>query len=221
MPRTRVKICCIKNLDEALLAISMGADAIGLVGKMPSGPGVIDDGMIAQIAAAVPPPIGTFLLTSETDASGIVAHCNRTGTNTLQIVDYVDESEYPKIRAKLPFIKIVQVIHVEDRSAIARARRVSGFVDALLLDSGNPNADVKILGGTGKIHNWEISREIVETVSVPVFLAGGITPGNIRQAVGTVHPYAIDVCSGLRTGGNLDRLKLEALFHELEKTIAA
>ncbi|HQT90440.1 MAG TPA: phosphoribosylanthranilate isomerase [Candidatus Kryptobacter bacterium] len=219
MPRTRVKICCIKSPDEARIAVSLGADAIGLVGKMPSGPGVISDDAITEIASLVPPPIGTFLLTSETTADAIVAHCRRAKTSSVQIVDYVDEREYRKIRAELPWMKLVQVIHIEDESAIARARRLSGFVDALLLDSGSPNGDVKILGGTGKTHNWKISREIVGAVDVPVFLAGGITPGNVREAVETVHPYAVDVCTGVRTNGNLDRLKVEALFRELERTI--
>ncbi len=219
MPRTRVKICCIKSPDEARIAVSLGADAIGLVGKMPSGPGVISDDAITEIASLVPPPIGTFLLTSETTADGIVAHCRRAKTNSVQIVDYVDEREYRKIRAELPWMKLVQVIHIEDESAIARARRLSGFVDALLLDSGSPNGDVKTLGGTGKTHNWKISKEIVGAVDVPVFLAGGITPGNVGEAVETVHPYAVDVCTGVRTNGNLDRLKVEALFRELERAI--
>jgi phosphoribosylanthranilate isomerase len=219
MPRTRVKICCIKSPDEVRIAVSLGADAIGLVGKMPSGPGVISDDAITEVASLVPPPIGTFLLTSETTADGIVAHCRRAKTNSVQIVDYIDEREYRKIRTELPWMKLVQVIHIEDESAIARARRLSGFVDALLLDSGSPNGDVKILGGTGKTHNWKISKKIVGLVDVPVFLAGGITPENVGEAVETVHPYAVDVCTGVRTNGNLDRLKVEALFRELERTI--
>lgn len=219
MPRTRVKICCIKNPDEARIAVSLGADAIGLVGRMPSGPGVISDDAITKITSLVPPPIGTFLLTSETTADGIVAHCRRAKTNTVQIVDYIDEREYREIRAELPWMKLVQVIHVEDDSSVARAHRVSGFVDALLLDSGSPNAETKILGGTGKTHDWEISKKIVGSVDVPVFLAGGITPGNVGEAVETVHPYGVDVCTGVRTSGNLDRFKVEALFHELRKTI--
>lgn len=189
-----------------------GADAVGLVSRMPSGPGVIDDDTIREIAASVPPPIGTFLLTSETTALAIVAHCKRARTSVVQIVDYIDEREYETIRRELPWMKMVQVIHVEDDTAISRAQRLSGFVDALLLDSGNPHADVKILGGTGKTHNWRISREIVESVSVPVFLAGGITAENVRDALETVHPYGVDICTGVRTDGKLDPIKLEGLF---------
>ncbi len=212
MPRTRVKICCIINLDEARLAISSGADAIGLVGRMPSGPGVIADDKIADIAAAVPPGIHTFLLTSEISAVDIAAHWRRTRTTTIQIVDYIAEEEYRKIRAELPWVKLVQVIHVENGTAVGRAQRVSSFVDALLLDSGSPNGDVKTLGGTGKIHDWKISREIVGSVDVPVFLAGGITPENLGEAIEAVHPYAVDVCTGVRTDGRLDPGKLEKLF---------
>ncbi len=217
MPRTRVKICCIKSPVEARIAVSLGADAIGLVGKMPSGPGVISDDAITEIASLVPPPVATFLLTSKTTADGIVAHWRRAKTNTVQIVDYIDDEEYREIRAELPWVKLVQVIHIEDGTAIARAQRVSGFVDALLLDSGMPNGDVKILGGTGKTHNWNISREIVESVDVPVFLAGGITPENVRDAIESVMPYGVDVCTGVRTDGKLDRAKVEALFKVLEE----
>ncbi len=210
--RTRVKICCMSSPEEAMLAVRHGADAIGLVGKMPSGPGVIEDEAIRRIAAAVPPPIGTFLLTSEVSAQGIVNHYKRALTNTIQIVDYIDAKEYPRIRSELPWVRLVQVIHVEDRSAIERALAVEEHVDAILLDSGRPNAETKILGGTGEAHDWEISREIVRTSRVPVFLAGGIRPENAAEAVELVRPYGIDVCTGVRTNGYLDETKLIELF---------
>ncbi len=142
-------------------------------------------------------------------------------TSAIQLVDYVDEAEYGKIRSELPHVKLVQVVHVEDRSAVSRAQHLSAFVDALLLDSGRPNADVKILGGTGKTHDWNVSGEIVRSVGIPVFLAGGITPENVRGAVESVRPYGIDVCTGVRSGGNLDSKKVEALIREVRETSLA
>lgn len=208
MTRTRVKICCISDESEAAAAIRFGADAIGLVGKMPSGPGVIDDGTISGIAAATPPAVSTFLLTSETSADEIVSHWKRCGTTTIQIVDYIPHDEYAGIRAAIPFVRLVQVIHVEDENSIRLAEDAAGHVDGILLDSGKPAAEKKILGGTGRTHDWEISRKIVERSSVPVFLAGGLNPGNVRDAVRMVRPYGIDVCTGVRTGGRLDTEKL-------------
>ncbi len=210
--RIRIKICCIASVSEALTAIELGADAIGLVGRMPSGPGPIPDDLIRQIARAVPPPVGTFLLTSETSAAGIIAHHKRTGTNTVQIVDLLTEGSYSQIREALPSVKIVQVIHVIDSGSVDLAIKLSGSVDALLLDSGNPNLKVKELGGTGRVHDWKLSRLIRDKSKCPVFLAGGLNPANVNQAIEEVQPFAVDVCNGVRTNGVLDKDKLSAFI---------
>lgn len=209
--RTRVKICCISSLAEAQLAIRLGADALGLVGRMPSGPGVVGDPLARQIVQATPPPIATFMLTSETTAEGIIAHQHRVGANTIQLVDAVPAGTYAALRVALPAVKLVQVIHVVDERSLDEAlRAVDEGVDALLLDSGNPALAVKELGGTGRVHNWLISRQIVEQASVPVFLAGGLNPTNARRAIDAVQPFGLDICSGVRTDGQLDAHKLEA-----------
>jgi phosphoribosylanthranilate isomerase len=206
--RTRIKICCISSIEEAKLAIDHGADALGLVGKMPSGPGPIPDELIAEIAKTIPPPIATFLLTSEQSSNNIIQHLQRAGTNTVQIVDELTEGAYHEIKEALPNIKLVQVIHILSEESIAQALRVQDDVDVILLDSGNPRATVKTLGGTGNVHNWEISRQLVKEVKVPVFLAGGLHAGNVRKAIETVQPFGVDLCSGVRTNGKLDRNKL-------------
>lgn len=208
----RVKICCISSQEEANQAVKYGASALGLVGKMPSGPGVIEDAMIKSIAASVPPAVATFLLTSETKAEQIVAHHYNTYTNTLQLVDYLNDEVYKELKRQLPSVKLVQVIHVIDEYDIDRAQRVAPHVHALLLDSGNPNLDVKILGGTGNVHNWKISRKIKEAVPVPVFLAGGLKAENVRRAIEEVEPFGLDLCSSVRTNGKLDEQKLEKFF---------
>ena len=194
------------------MAIAHGASALGLVGHMPSGPGVISDDLIREIAGSTPPPIATFLLTSETNTRDIIAHHGITQTNTVQIVDAISQGTYTDLRAKLPGIKLVQVIHVIDESTLDEALEASEQVDALLLDSGNPNLAIKELGGTGRVHNWDVSRLIVEQSRVPVFLAGGLNSTNVRQAIDTVQPYGLDLCSGVRTNGDLDPKKLEAFF---------
>jgi phosphoribosylanthranilate isomerase len=206
--RIRIKICCISTIDEAKLAIESGADAIGLVAKMPSGPGPIPDELIRQIAQSVPPLIGTFLLTSETSAEEIIRHHRRTYTDTIQIVDLLSVGTYSQIREALPSVKIVQVIHVIDSNSVEMAVRISDNVDALLLDSGNPNLKIKELGGTGRVHNWNLSRQIRDNAKCPIILAGGLRPENVRYAIEEVQPFAIDVCSGVRINGALDKNKL-------------
>ena len=211
--RTRVKICCISSPDEARLAIRLGADALGLVGPMPNGPGGVGDPVAAQIVGITPPPIATFMLTSETTTEGIVVHQRRVGANTIQLVDAVAPGTYAQLRIALPAVKVVQVIHVLNEANVAEAlRAVQNGADALLLDSGNPTLAVKELGGTGRVHNWLISRQIVEQSPVPVFLAGGLNPGNAREAVETVRPFGLDICSGVRTNGHLDERKLSAFI---------
>lgn len=213
-----VKICCIKSLAEANLAIKYGASMIGLVGKMPSGPGIIADNMIYEIATSISPSISTFLLTSETKAANIIAHILRTHTDTIQLVDRVEVKVYDEIRIKLPKIKLVQVIHVINDNSIEEALKVSPYVDAILLDSGNPNLQVKELGGTGRVHNWELSKIINEKVNVPVYLAGGLNAKNIKKAIETVKPFGVDLCSSIRTNGLLDEQKLKEFFEALHDT---
>ncbi len=210
--RVRVKVCCIRSVEEAALAISYGASAIGLVSAMPSGPGMVPETVIAEVAASVPPPIATFLLTSETRPERIVEQQRRCATNTIQICDHVASDVHTAIRAALPGIKIVQVVHVEDSSSVDYAISVSGQVDALLLDSGRLSAPVKEFGGTGRTHDWNLSRQIRDTVSIPVFLAGGLNPANVAEAIRAVEPFGIDLCSGLREGNRLIETKLAAFF---------
>ncbi|MFQ5746315.1 MAG: phosphoribosylanthranilate isomerase [Gemmatimonadota bacterium] len=208
----RVKICCIGSVPEARAALARGASAIGLVSEMPSGPGVIPEERIAEIVRALPPAVETFLLTSRTDAEAIAGQQARTGVNTIQLCDRLPDGEYPRLRAALTGVRLVQVIHVRGPEALEEARILAPRVDRLLLDSGNPDGAVRELGGTGRTHDWRLSRNIRESVGIPVYLAGGLTPANVELAIRTVRPYGVDVCSGVRRGGKLDDTILDAFF---------
>ena len=208
----RVKICCMASVDEAALAIRLGATAIGLVSRMPSGPGPIEETLITEIVSSVPRTIETFLLTCETSAASIAAQQRRTRASTLQLVDTVEAGAHRTLRSELPDVKIVQVIHVTGDDSVAEALGVAADVDALLLDSGNPKLAVKELGGTGRRHDWSLSRRIVESSPVPVYLAGGLNSDNVREAIETVRPFGVDICSGVRTDGKLDETKLLAFM---------
>lgn len=214
--RPRIKICCISNIEEAALAIRYGADALGLVSAMPSGPGVISDDLARVIAQNIPPAVSSFLLTSRQDAETIIAQQRYVGASVLQIVDTLTHGTYAAMRAAMPGIKLVQVIHVQDEKSIAEALQVVPTVDGLLLDSGNQRLAVKLLGGTGRTHDWTISRRIVEQVQKPVFLAGGLRAENVRAGIKEVRPFGVDVCSGVRTDGKLDEGKLAAFFEQVQ-----
>jgi phosphoribosylanthranilate isomerase len=213
LQRPDVKVCCIASVAEARLAIDAGAAALGLVSAMPSGPGAIDEATIAEVAAAVSDAnVATFLLTAHTDAAAIVDQHRRCRTTTLQLVDALAPRELRALRRALPRVSIVQVIHVSGPGSLDEALAAAPLVDALLLDSGNPLLAVKQLGGTGRTHDWAVSRAIREQAGVPVWLAGGLHAGNVHDAVATVQPHGLDLCSSVRSEGRLDGARLRAFF---------
>ncbi|ASQ89687.1 N-(5'-phosphoribosyl)anthranilate isomerase [Prosthecochloris sp. GSB1] len=215
MLMVRVKICCIGSVEEARLAVSKGASALGLVSEMPSGPGVITEESIARIATSVPPAVATVLLTSRTEPTEIIAQQKRCRVNTIQICDRLEAGAHAALRDALPGVSLVQVVHVDDESSVDEALQAGRDVDAILLDSGKQNAQVKELGGTGRTHDWALSRVIVQNTDLPVFLAGGLHAGNIREAIRTVRPFGVDLCTGVRTDGLLDPVKLGAFMAAL------
>lgn len=191
-----------------MLAAALGVDALGLVAEMPSGPGPIPDRRIAAIARNIPPPIAPVLLTSRQTTADILDHVRQTGVSTVQIVRHVDPSTHQRLAHEAPWLRIIQVIHVEDGAALEMAEAYSHTAHALLLDSGRPAQEM--LGGVGRTHDWRLSRQIVQASPIAVFLAGGLNPGNVGEAIRTVRPFGVDVCSGLRSDGELDEAKLLA-----------
>ncbi|HWE42211.1 MAG TPA: phosphoribosylanthranilate isomerase [Gemmatimonadaceae bacterium] len=207
---TRIKICCMASIAEAALALEAGADALGFVMRMPSGPGPIAEELAREIIATVPDGVPTLMLTSEIEAKAIIAQLRATGANTVQIVDYVTPGTRQRLRDAMPALRIVQVVHVTGPESVDEACIAARTSDMILLDSGNRSAKVKELGGTGRIHDWTVSREIRESIEIPLWLAGGLRAENVREAIDAVRPYGVDVCSGVRTGGPLDAQKVRA-----------
>ncbi len=197
------------------MAIEHGASAIGLVSAMPSGPGPIPEELIAEIAATVPPGVSSFLLTCRQDTASIIDQQRRLRVNTIQICDRLADGSHDELREALPGVSLVQVVHVTGPESVDEAIAVAPHVNAVLLDSGNQSLAIKELGGTGRTHDWTLSRRIREAIDVPLFLAGGLNPTNVAVAIREVQPFGIDVCSGLRTNGALDRQKLEAFFNSV------
>lgn len=210
-----VKICCISSIQEAEIAINCGATAIGLVGSMPSGPGIISQELIRKIKINTPPNIDTFYLTSQTTAEKIIHDYSEVETSTIQLVDEIENDQLSLLRKRLPNVELVQVIHVINEKSVLEAIEKSQYVDRILLDSGNPSLTVKELGGTGKTHNWELSKRICELLTIPVILAGGINASNVINANKKVNPSGVDLCSGVRTKNKLDESKLQAFFDTL------
>lgn len=200
------------------MAIEQGASAVGLVSAMPSGPGPIPEELIAEIAAKIPPGVSSFLLTCQDDVDGIVDQQRRLRVNTLQVCDRLPAGSYARLREELPGVSLVQVVHVTGPEAIEEAIAIAPEVDAILLDSGNQSLPIKQLGGTGRTHDWRLSRTIRESIDVQLYLAGGLKPENVAAAIREVRPFGVDVCSGLRIEGRLDPQKLAAFFQAVSAT---
>jgi phosphoribosylanthranilate isomerase len=173
--------------------------------------------LIAEIAATIPPGISSFLLTCRQDAASIIDQQRRLKVNTIQLCDRLPSGTHRELRDALPGVSLVQVVHVTGPESVEEAITVARHVDAVLLDSGNQSLAIKELGGTGRTHDWSLSRRIREAIDVPLFLAGGLKPHNVAAAIQEVAPFGIDVCSGLRTNGALDRHKLVEFFSEIRK----
>jgi phosphoribosylanthranilate isomerase len=215
----RVKICCISSIEEAKMAIHYGAHALGLVANMPSGPGVIAEDLIAKIARYTPPTVTSVLLSSHRSAEEIITQHHNCRTNAIQIVDELLTGNHEDLRKSLPGISLIQVIHVTGSESISQAKVVAPFVNALLLDSGSKSGQIVELGGTGRQHDWSVSAEICRQVDIPIFLAGGLNPDNVSSAIKQVRPFAVDVCSGVRTNDLLDEFKLSSFIQNVNSVL--
>lgn len=190
----RIKICGITTREDAHLALHHGADALGfLVGlEYPS-----DDECSRETAAAIiatlPPMVSTVLVTHLIDPDAVIDAARVLRCSTVQLHGEFPPPEIPALRRALPHLKITRVVHVEDQSSVRAAAEIARWADALHLDTRTSTR----LGGTGLVHDWEISGRIARDVAVPVILAGGLTPANVRQAIEIVRPYAVDVNTGV------------------------
>ena len=217
MSVVRAKICCIASVAEARLAVERGASLLGLVSEMPSGPGPIPEERIAEIAATVPPGVRSVLLTCRTDPAGIAEQQARCGVRAVQLCDRLEPAAARELRRALPGVLLLQVVHVTGPESVDEAVLAAPHVDAILLDSGRPDLAVKELGGTGRVHDWALSRTIRDAIDRPLFLAGGLGPHNVAEAIATVRPFGVDVCTGVRTDGKLDDARLAPFMTQVGK----
>jgi len=192
----RVQIAGVSSLEEALATADAGADALGFTVRLPHG---VHDGLTEAkargIVAALPPFVASVAITYVATPREAVELCRYLGVSTLQLHGSFPTHELPLIRAGLPHLKLIRAVHVTGPEAVAQARSLARHVDALILDTVDPTTGRH--GATGKTHDWSISRRIVEEVSAPVILAGGLTADNVAAAVAAVRPWGVDVHTGV------------------------
>lgn len=212
----RVKICGIRSVEDALTAISAGADAVGfLVGITHLAEDKISNEEAKKIIDYLPPFVSTVAVTHLQDIDKIVEMCEYLGVNTLQIHDYLSPENVLECKKRLPGIKLLKAIHVMQScdEALEMSHSYENIVDAIILDSRTKDR----LGGTGNVHDWNISKKIVEEISIPVILAGGLTDENVYDAVKKVNPYAVDVNSGVEMNGFKDFKKVKRFVDDSKK----
>lgn len=207
-----IKICCIQSIEEANLAIQAGSTALGLVSEMPSGWGPIPLERIGAIAAHIPPLVTSVLLTSRQSAREVIAQQQVARCNAIQIVDEFPIADYATLREQIPGVSILQAVHVFGPESIEKAKMIAPHVAGIILDTGSPHGETKVLGGTGKTHDWSISKAIVQEVSCPIFLAGGLNEENVTHGLELVQPFGLDLCTGVRTDNALDEKKLRSFL---------
>jgi phosphoribosylanthranilate isomerase len=196
----RVKICGVRSADAAREIVRLGADAIGVLGALTVEKEGLCGGMVSweesrEIVRSLPPLVDSVLVTDYDSIERIIEACSFVGCKSVQICGFENfgKRELNMFRDELPGLKVINVINVTCQGDVEKAADLCRFSDAILLDSKIGNQ----LGGTGRTHDWNVSRQIVEASSAPVILAGGLNPGNIRAAIEKVGPWAVDVQTGV------------------------
>ena len=192
----RVQIAGVSSLEEAIALERAGADALGFTLRLPTGThDELTEAKARSIIAALPPFVTSVAITYVDTGRDAVDLCRYLGVGALQLHGKFGGRDLELVRAALPHLKLIRVVHVTGPEALAAARALERRVDAIILDTYDPVSGRH--GATGKTHDWELSRRIVAAVGTPVILAGGLTPGNVADAIRTVHPWGVDVHTGV------------------------
>jgi phosphoribosylanthranilate isomerase len=207
--RMRVKICGVRTLDEAEGVIEAGADALGFHIELEHSRCPVAAATAGAIISALPPFISSVVVTSETDPKNLLRIMKSTGATTLQLHKEVSPETVRAMKTASSNTKMYVAIWVTSDESIAIAKSFEGSADTVILDTMNKETGAR--GGTGKTHDWNISKKIVRSTSLPVILAGGLNPGNVAEAIKAVRPYAVDVNSGVSNpDGTKDFSKVKA-----------
>jgi phosphoribosylanthranilate isomerase len=206
--RIRIKVCGNRSEDDLTAAVAAGADAVGLIsGVTHVSEDAIEPDRAAALARLVPPYVSVVLVTHLATVESILALADRVRPDTLQPHGEIEPSVCAAVREARPLLRTSQAVHVTGPEAVERAARFAPHCDALLLDSRTADR----LGGTGRTHDWSLSRRIADRLGLPVILAGGLTAENVAQAIGVVEPYAVDVNSEVDdSNGDKDPQRLRA-----------
>ena len=203
-----VKICGIKSIEDARAAAEAGANELGFHVGLMGARAPLEAEQVGKIIAQLSAGVSSVMVTSIAEPEELIARAQETGAAILQLYGDATPEAIREVKKALPSLKVWQVLNVSDESSIAKAKEYEGAADAIALDTLNKETGVR--GGTGKTHDWNISKKIVESISIPVILAGGLNPDNVAEAIRTVRPYGVDVNSGVSNpdgSKNIEKVK--------------
>jgi phosphoribosylanthranilate isomerase len=217
-----VKICGIRRHEDALIAAELGVDAVGLlVGQRQNSPDFISAGIARDISRALPPSVEAVLVTHIEDIDELERLLQQSGITTIQLHSEIASSSVERLRSRFPHVKIFKSVHVISADSVAYPEAFRKLVDGFVLDSINVATDQ--VGGTGKTHDWSISRQIVMRYpEIPIILAGGLNSENVRSAIEYVHPFGVDVNSGTKaSNGFKDTRKMQEFIVQAKRSTKA
>jgi len=202
----KVKICGITNLEDAQLAVDLGADALGF-NFCKKSPRYIEPSKAKLIIEELPPLVSTIgVFADEFSPERISSIAHAVGLNAVQL----HGSESPEYVKKVDELRVIKTFRVDPEFDLALLSAYSA--GAYLLDTFDP----ELMGGTGKVFNWEIA--VAAKAYGRIILAGGLKQENIVEAIRQVHPYAVDICSGVESEpGKKDPERMTALFHQIHQ----
>ena len=215
----KVKICANRSVEDAKMSIDAGADVIGiLVGQEHTSDDFVDKFKAREIATFAKGKCDVSLVTHLTNAKEIIELTKFIGNNTIQLHSDISEDEVLLIRKELPNVKLVRLIHVSSDGKICTDYQKMKYVDFYLLDSFNLKTNQ--VGGTGLTHDWNKSRKLISILNKPTFLAGGLNPNNVKEAIKLARPYGVDVNSGCKNDkGVKDKDKVRDFIYNAKEEI--
>jgi len=206
---TRAKICGIRDEGARDVAVAAGADAVGFVVEISRSKRSIDRDDARTLIEGLPPFVSSVIVVEPESVAEAAKLALDTGADVIQVNDTLSFEELESLR-EMVSQRLVATIPARP-GMLDDAKRMSEVADALLIDSLEGGK----LGGTGTVHDWDMSADLVKNIALPVILAGGLDPENVALAIKTVRPYAVDVSSGVETDGSKDTMKIEAFLREV------
>lgn len=212
-----VKICGIRSIEDARAAVVAGADELGFHVGLTGGRVPLESEHAARIIAELPESASGVVVTSIAESGKLIELVRATGADIVQLYGDATPETILEVKKALPDVQVWKVLNVADEGSIAEAKKYERAADAIALDTLNKETGVR--GGTGKVHDWNISRKIVESVSIPVILAGGLNPDNVAEAIRAVNPFGVDVNSGVSNADGTKDVGKVRMFAERAKTL--